>query len=85
MAFRASRTLLAMRATATAARITPRSFTTISRPTIAFRPVPAVTLRYKSTGPERSAWAQQPIISYEELKPITQQPNDVCHFLRPEG
>lgn len=56
-----------------------RSLTSSVRPTtVAFRPaqVPVwLAQRYKST--ERSAWAKQPTIGYEELKPITQQPNDV--------
>jgi hypothetical protein len=79
MAFRASRTLLSLRTIATP-RVIPasRTFTVAVRPTPAFRPV-SLGYRYKST--ERSAWAREPIISYEELKPITQQPNDVSHLL----
>jgi hypothetical protein len=80
MASRVPRAIISMRASAIAARPVTRSFfTVITRPT--FRPTatPAsafITQRYKST--ERSAWAKEPMISYEELKPITQQPNDVC-------
>jgi len=79
MAFRASRTLLSLR-TIVAPRAIPasRTFTAAVRPIPSCRPV-SLGYRYKST--ERSAWAREPIISYEELKPITQQPNDVSNFL----
>ncbi|RSH92551.1 hypothetical protein EHS25_007995 [Saitozyma podzolica] len=34
-------------------------------------------VRWKSeSAPKRNAWAKDPIVSYEELKPITQQPSD---------
>ena len=35
-------------------------------------------VRFKTT---RSAWAQNPIVDYNELKPITEQPSDVSHHL----
>ncbi|WWD17917.1 hypothetical protein CI109_102362 [Kwoniella shandongensis] len=34
------------------------------------------SVRYDSRQPSRSAWAKNPIIKYEELKPLTQQPTD---------
>jgi hypothetical protein len=85
MAFKASRALMAVRAVSLPRSVpVARSLTTSVRPTaVSFRPHPlsvSLAQRYKST--ERSAWAKQPVISYEELKPITQQPNDVstCTF-----
>lgn len=81
MAFKASRALMAVRAVSVPRSVpVAKSLTTSVRPTtVTFRPAQvsvSLAQRYKST--ERSAWAKQPIISYEELKPITQQPNDVC-------
>lgn len=78
MAAPTSRALLAARAVAVPRSVPiARGFVTTVRPAVpALRPVSvSLAQRYKST--ERSAWAKQPIISYEELKPITQQPNDV--------
>lgn len=75
---------------ARAARVVPtaRSFTTraAARPALLPRAPavqsriasPAFGLRFKS---ETSTWASKPIIKYEELKPITQQPSDVSEEL----
>jgi hypothetical protein len=39
---------------------------------------PTAGVRWKSEAvPKRNAWAKEPIVLYEELKPITQQPSDV--------
>jgi len=79
MASRLPRTILFLRAALPRVQAIPsRTLTTVPRPRpTAFRATPTAFLRYKST--ERSAWAKEPIISYEELKPITQQPNDVSY------
>lgn len=79
MASRIPRTILSLRATLPRVQVIPsRTFATLPTAT-ATRPTLRVTTpfvgRFKST--ERSVWAKEPIISYEELKPITQQPNDV--------
>jgi hypothetical protein len=40
--------------------------------------VPPAGVRWKSEAvPKRNSWAKEPIVLYEELKPITQQPSDV--------
>lgn len=78
MASRLPRTILTLRAALPRVQVIPaRNFVTLpaTRPTTLRATTPFIG-RFKST--ERSAWAKEPIISYEELKPITQQPNDVC-------
>jgi len=57
------------------------AYTTTARQ-VAARPVARSTqlqgLRFKTDNLSRSAFARDPIITYDELKPITEQPSDVC-------
>ncbi|GFZ43128.1 hypothetical protein JCM24511_00847 [Saitozyma sp. JCM 24511] len=50
----------------------------ISAPIVASRSTRSMPagVRWKSESAKRNAWAKDPIVSYEELKPITQQPSD---------
>lgn len=57
------------------------AYTTAARQSAA-RPVSRTVqlqgLRFKTDNLARSAFAKNPIITYDELKPITEQPSDVC-------
>lgn len=74
----ASRSFSLAAAAARTPALAPRS----ASPLAAYRPVPLQALqlyRLKSTAAP-NAWAKNPIVSYEELKPITEQPNDVSLY-----
>ncbi|KAK4684369.1 thiosulfate:glutathione sulfurtransferase, partial [Tremellales sp. Uapishka_1] len=62
-------TLVAVRPTPLAAR----TFIIRAGPVL---PSKLEQVRYKTTSTPRNAWAKEPMVSYEELKPITQQPTD---------
>ncbi|KAK6905680.1 endoplasmic reticulum protein [Kwoniella mangroviensis CBS 8886] len=59
-------------------RATPRPLLSSVRP-ISSTPVSRMVVSpflYEARKTSRSAWAKDPIVKYEELKPITQQPTD---------
>lgn len=67
-------------------------FSSLVRAAPVARAAPVFPVRAFSSTPlrlsqkvQRDAWAANPIITYAELKPITQQPTDVSHRHEPDN